>query len=817
MAAPAKQDGGGDTILTKFQFTGTRVLVALLAGTLPLAADSLSGKVVDPTGAAVPGAQVSLFDRASGSQHKTTASTAGEYNFGDVSTGTYLLEAAGGGMSSAGDVDVKGNGTKDITLSIGTSTVRVTVTATGTPISEQEVARTVDVVDKQQIDARDEVFLAEALRTVPGLQVQTQAGGVFQLRTRGLPNQYTAVLVDGMRFRDSTGIQGDASGFTSDFNVADLGGLEFMRGSGSSLYGTNAIGGVLNVMTDEGGGKFHGSLRAEGGALGFARSTLAVGGSAAKDKFVYSGGATHLNVTGGVRGELPNRNNTGQFFAKYHFTPKISLSGRIWGAVTWQRSAESPAFAPSILSNFPAGTGLVNAIPLPDAQMSLYEKGLPFAAGDATFIPSVANPDASHKSHFAATSFVFLHELTENTSWRASYQLTNTKRSYIDGPLGTSGFEPTIPNVGDYFGHTHELQLRFDHRSSLQQFTGGYELETEYSDNIATHPIVNPGSLVSITGSQRSHSFYGQDQLHLMKNRLQIIFGGRMQFFDLNNPVFTGAAGPYAGVKIQSPDNAFTGDVSAAYFAKSNTKFRAHVGNGYRAPSLYERFGSSFDPQFGYSYYGDPRLKPEKSVSFDGGIDQWLFNEKVRVSATFFYTNLSQTIVFANSLPSGDPFGRFFGYANSLNGSGAGGISRGAELSTQFSPTRKTSVIMSYTYVNADLRFPTIGQTFYQALNTAPHIFSLTLTQRITRHLTTTVDFYGMADTFQSPFGAGSRVVKFKSPKKTDLVVNYNIPIGEKRSVDAYVKVDNLFNVRYTDNGFLAPQAWSIVGLKFNF
>jgi hypothetical protein len=47
--------------------------------------------------------------------------------------------------------------------------------------------------------------------------------------------------------------------------------------------------------------------------------------------------------------------------------------------------------------------------------------------------------------------------------------------------------------------------------------------------------------------------------------------------------------------------------------------------------------------------------------------------------------------------------------------------------------------------------------------------------------------------------------------------MNYNLPINDQRSVDLYFKVENLFNIRYTDNGYLAPGAWTIGGLKFNF
>src|SRR2546428_90422 len=80
---------------------------------------------------------------------------------------------------------------------------------------------------------------------VAGLGVQQQGGpGAFaNIRTRGLRNEDTAVLVDGLRFREVGAPQGDASGFLADLILTDVDRLEVLRGTGSSLYGSNAIGG----------------------------------------------------------------------------------------------------------------------------------------------------------------------------------------------------------------------------------------------------------------------------------------------------------------------------------------------------------------------------------------------------------------------------------------------------------------------------------------------------------------------------------------------------------------------------------------------
>lgn len=799
--------------MTTTKFLRLVAPIAFLAA--PLAADSLTGKVMDPQGAAVPQADVSLFDRNSGNLRKTTSSESGDFNFADIPAGRYLLSAQSNGsaMTASEEVEVSGSATKELKLDVAAATVRVLVSATSTPVFEQEVTRSIDVVDAKEINQRVEYLVAEALRTVPGVQIQTQVGGVVQVRSRGMGNQYTGVLIDGLRFRDTTAITGDASGFMSDLNVTDLSSMEFMRGSGSSLYGTNAIAGSLSLNSNDGGGKMHGAFRVEGGGLGFYRSTLNVAGGVKDNKFVYSGGASHVNVTSGVRGNTPNRNNSGQLFGKYNFTPKLSLSGRVWGADVWQRSVTSPAFPSSLTANFPPGTAPVEAIPLADDQLKLYDQKLPFSPGNATFIPGVANPDGNRKSSFAAAAFILRHQLSANTSWRASYQLVDTRRAFYDGPRGTGSFEPTTNVVSNFNGRTDQLQLRFDTElGGFNRITAGYEFENEDSVNGAQRNQIG-GARVDLAGQQRSHSLYGQDQIHLFDNRLQIVLGGRIQKFDLKQPAFTGNPGPYAGVKVESPEAAITGDISVAYFFTStNTKLRGHLGNGYRAPSLYERFGSGYFSGF-FSFYGDPRLKSEKSKSYEAGIDQYLFRNKVRASATWFYTDLSELIAFANSF-TGDPFGRTFGgYYNAFGG----GISRGAELSAQFTPTRKTSVTTSYTYVNADQRSPSYAPAnFYKVFNVAPHIFSITATQWITNRLNATVDYYFLGSQYQAPFGA-NRLMQFGGPKKADLVVNYNLPLNDVRSMDFYFKIENFGNVRYTDGGFLAPQAWGIGGIKFNF
>jgi outer membrane cobalamin receptor len=88
------------------------------------------------------------------------------------------------------------------------------------------------------------------LRGIPGVRVQQQGspGSLTTLRLRGQRNFDTAVLLDGLRVRDAGDINGSAVSLISDFVPVALDRVEVLRGAGSSIYGTHAIGGVVNLI-----------------------------------------------------------------------------------------------------------------------------------------------------------------------------------------------------------------------------------------------------------------------------------------------------------------------------------------------------------------------------------------------------------------------------------------------------------------------------------------------------------------------------------------------------------------------------------------
>jgi iron complex outermembrane receptor protein len=783
---------------------------------------SITGHVKDPQGASLPGATVTLYARERTFSLTTTSDSTGTYRFEKLAPGEYLVEAEAEGLASANAqavvVERGKSATLDISLELSGVRSTVVVTAADTPQAVDEVSKAVTVVDQREIDERDESAIAESLRPVPGLRVQQLGGpGSFtSIKTRGLRNEDTAVLIDGLRFRDAAATQGDASGFLEDLIVTDVSRVEVLRGSGSSLYGSNAIGGVINVVTDEGGGPFRGNVLAEGGGLGMFRGRGQVAGGSRDNTIVYSAGFSHLNVTRGIDDQDEARNTSGQGRILFRLTPTATLSGRIYAANSRLQLNNSPQG----IGTLPA-TGIIKAIPLSLTEQRRYEAGVPTSQlniGNATFIPAANDPDNLRKSNFFSGAVVFVHRPTETFGYTVSYQGLATNRSSINGPLGVD-FQPFGGTErSDFDGRVHTLNARFDVRTGRTNLiAGGYEFESENFKNPTTP--VDPAARSNVDVTQNSHALFVQDQLRFMDDRLQISGAFRAQFFRLQQPVFTPAASsPYRGLAFLSPPTAYTGDGSIAYlFRSSGTKLRGHVGNGYRAPSLFERFGSFFDSFFGYSVFGDPRLKPDRSIAFDAGIDQTLYKNRLRASATYFYTELQKVIIFDFSgliNPATDPFGRFGGYVNTN-----GGIARGVELSMTATPTRSLSLSAAYTYTKAQQRAPQVPGTL-RSLVIPDHQFSLVATQRIGRRVLVNFDLSSASDYFAAifdPVTFASRGYNFKGLTKADLGASYTLPFNESRSLRFFGYVDNLFDREYFEGGFRTPGRTGRAGATFVF
>jgi vitamin B12 transporter len=754
----------------------------------------------------VVGATVTVFV-PSGAEQVATTDANGEYRVSMPSPGEYRLVIRNDGIvvyegrAIARRDDSAASTATDIEIP-GISEIVSVAADDFQPI--EQVAKTVNIIDGQEMRDRADFSLIEGLRTIPGFRVQ-QSGGFGRLATvkaRGLRNSDTAVLIDGIRFRDPTGITGDASPFLSDFTLTSVERIEVLRGSGSSLYGTNAIGGVIDFQTPSARSGTHGQIGGALGGLGFGRFRGLISHGATNGKFGIGAGISRTIYTRGVDGEDDAHNTNFQTRGDWSPFSSTHFSGRIFFGNADVRLNVNP-----------------NTLgPLPASNATIID-----ARPGVNFTPDQNDPDHFQSNRFFSGQVTADHALNDQLSLSAFYQGLKTHREDENGRLGI-GFQPFPgPDRDRFDGEIHTLNTRLSWTlASISRFTAGYEFESETFGN--DHLTPTPSGNFSVRAKQRSNTLFLQEMLSLADQRLVLAGGFRAQFFSLGRPSFTPATNAtYQNLTLNNPPDAYTGDGSASYFFRSTgTKLRAHVGNGYRVPSLYERFGTFYSDFFGYSNTGDPNLAPERSVAFDAGVDQSFLKNRVRLSGTYFYTDIRRAIDFAfcvpRCLPAPDPLNRFAGYYNTN-----GRIARGVETSGEFKPARQTRIFTSYTFTNSDERNPL--NPFVRTSSGIPsHLFTLVATQRLGRawvnfdFAATSSYLFPFYNFNPTTFEEKYYVYRFGGSRKGDLTGGYTFGFrGERLSLRIYGTVENVFNQRYFENGFRTARATARIGTTFAF
>jgi vitamin B12 transporter len=169
----------------------------------------------------------------------------------------------------------------------------VVVTATRIPTPEIQVASSITVITADEIEARQERTLPDVLKDVPGLNVVQTGGPGAQTSVfmRGTDSNHTKVLVDGIDVSDPSNPNA-----TFDFGqllTQDIERVEVLRGPQSGLYGSDAIGGVINIITKSGQGPLQAAVSAEGGSFDTFNQTGSLSGS--DDQFHYSANVAHFH------------------------------------------------------------------------------------------------------------------------------------------------------------------------------------------------------------------------------------------------------------------------------------------------------------------------------------------------------------------------------------------------------------------------------------------------------------------------------------------------------------------------------------------
>jgi outer membrane receptor protein involved in Fe transport len=738
---------------------------------------------------------------------ETTTDAEGRFSFENVSDGSYLL--------------IYGNNRTLVTVINGeafiSNSTNVVLISVNNLQPIEEVSKTVDVIDFGQIQERNDFSLAESLRTIPGFRIQ-QLGGFGRLasiKTRGLRNQDTAVLIDGVRFRDVASISGDATAFLSDFTLTGISRVEILRGPGSSLYGTNAIGGTIDLQTPTPEAGMKGEIGGLFGGYGLGRFYSKFSDGTRDKKFAYGLSISRTAYTKGID-EQDNAHNA-NFQARIEFNPSRStnISGRFFISDAYVRLNSSPD---TIGTLPPTNSVIIKAIPLSRSELKRYENGTPVSQlnrGNATFIPDANDPDSTQKSKFFNGQVVLTQVFRNDLILRAFYSGLKTSRKNQNGTLGV-GFQSASTSIFD--GTVQSINTRLDWiPNRIHEITLGYEFEHEKYGNDGFTPT-GTGNFFT-RAYQSSNSFFAQDVIRLLEGKLILSGGFRIQTFNLDTPKFSLTNAPYQTLSLEDPPTAYTFDGAGSYFiTQTRTKLRVHIGKGYRVPSLYERFGSFFN-SFSRSFValGDPNLEPERTIGGDAGIEQYLFGDNLKLSAVYFYTKLIRTIGFGSPVSNiGTTPRPFGGYFNTQ-----GGISRGSEFVAEAKIAKITSIFASYTYINSDQRQPQVaGSGIIETLAVPKHQFTLVTTQKI-KNLWVNFDFLATSS-YLAPIFSNSvfrnYIYRFDGNRKADLTIGYQVPLKkENLRLKIFGTIENLLDDEYYENGFRTFERYGRIGLSFSF
>ena len=454
----------------------------------------------------------------------------------------------------------------------GDEQLTVLVSATKVPTPAVEIASSVTLITAADIEARQQRTISDVLKTVPGLNVvQTGGpGGVTSVFIRGTNSNHTKVLIDGIDVSDPSNSTG-----AFDFGqllTADIESIEVLRGPQSGLYGSDAIGGVINIITHNGQGPMSLTAAVEGGSFETFNQAARVSGS--QDAFHYSVNVAHFHAgatpvtpldllpPGEARNDDYNDNLTVSTKLRYDITSNLDV-GLVARYSDIHLHTTGEDFPPPLFAGVPAAEQTTAATDASSARFTLH--GIAFdGLLEQTFGLAYAHPR-------------------------------------------TSTVEPQTPaalNTGERRKADWQGNFRLAQGETL--VTGA-----EYERDEISEPI---------SASVHIGSGYAE---------LQSQLGAHL----------------FSALNVRYDDNSRFGGKTTWRFAPawlitdSDTKLKASVGTGFKAPTLSELY-QSFPPFF----FANPELKPESSTGWDAGFEQGFGHGVVRFGATYYYNRIHDLI-----------------------------------------------------------------------------------------------------------------------------------------------------------------------------
>ncbi len=723
-------------------------------------AGPLAGRVVDPDGRPIPGATILLLGAPA--LRSTVTNSLGEFTLVSPDAGRFELRVAVAGFRAEPvviEASAERRDVGELKVAVSAVTESIVVSAAQVEIPLSHAASSVTVITGAELAQRQVHTVADALRTVPGMAVVRYGGhgALTNVFPRGGESDYTLVVIDGVQ----------ANTFGGDFDFGHLSTenidrIEVVRGPQSALFGSNAIGSVVRIVTRRGGG-LRGSGTLEGGSFGSVRT--AASGSGSRGAWDW-GGSVERFASDGLTGTTTAAGDT---VANDDYARALgSLAGGWRGSRGAHVRADVRASRDERGFPGPFGTNPVGAFfgidtvsrGTNDRLLASLSAVFPF--GDRTRVHAQvahARLDSDFLSGFGSSAF---RSRRFGARWQADvaasealdvsagveYQRERARSTYI---TGASGKIPVDRSVAGYFG-----EARWRHAQRLF-VTAGVRVDDIRRDALEPDPL----------------AFTPRPAL------------------------------PDDAVLSANPK------ISAAWFVRpagSFTKVRASAGTGIRPPNGFEIASTD-----------NPSLKPERSRSAEIGIDQAIAGGRGLIEATAFVNSYDDLIVAVGSFRETSRY-RTDNISNAR--------SRGLELSGTARGRLNIAVPIdlrarvTYTWLDTDILAvdraadaPPPFEVGQRLLRRPTHQFSTELlasSGRLTAFLqgggrSRALDVEPTLGTFHPAF--------FDAPGYH--VWTAGAAFRVHRALEAFARIDNLFDRGYEEAlGFPAPGRGVFAGLR---
>ncbi len=447
----------------------------------------------------------------------------------------------------------------------------VVVTGTRIETPAEQVGASVTIVEGEVFDTRHYPTVDDALRNVPGVEIRRSGsfGKTTSVSIRGANANQVQILVDGVRFKSPTLGQGELADIAPDM----IERIEVIRGPQSTIYGADAIGGVVHIITRRGSGPPTAYASQEVGNHDTLRTRAGLSGG--WRELDYALGFYHLESNGQFINDGMNQD---------------AASARFGVTLPWGKTR----------------LGLA-------VRYNKTDSGLPIEfVGNPPPIGPTIDPNTRQESEtYTATLDLRTRPVTW---WEGELRLSRfeNNQAFIDPadpftcPPATFG--PPCDFPGRFKVSRNEVEgLSHFHIGTWSTSTFG----VEYRDEDA-----------NVQGSSA------------FSPRTETVSGFFQQTFRFFDRLFMSA-----GVRVD--DNSVFGTAttergSLAYLVKEwGTRLHGSAGSGFRAPT----FNDLFFPGF-----SNATIQPEKSFSWDVGVDQSLWKRRVRLGLTYFYNKFTNQI-----------------------------------------------------------------------------------------------------------------------------------------------------------------------------